>query len=175
MMEDEIWKDIAGYEGLYQVSSLGKVKSLNYRRTEKEKILKPVKNRKGYLIVNLHKNHKQKIFAVHRLVATAFIDNPENKSQIDHINTIRTDNRVDNLRWTTPKENNNNILTISKRYGANSCVARKVLQFTKEGIFVREWNCIADAWRELGIAQQSISQCCLCKQKTAYNYVWKYA
>lgn len=170
----EVWKDIKGYEGLYIVSSFGRVKSLDYLHTGKEKILKPWKQKNGYLQVQLCKNKKRKGVTVHRLVATAFIDNPENKPQIDHINSIKDDNRVDNLRWCTAKENTNNAITISKRYGANSCRARGVLQFTKEGVFVRKWECMRDAARVLGIGYKHISSCCLGKRKTAYGYKWKY-
>ena len=117
-MEEEIWKPIKDFEGYYEVSSLGRVKSLNYRGTGKEKVLKNIEEYKGYLIVNLTKNGKQKSFYVHRLVAEAFIPNPDNLPCIDHINTIKNDNRVENLRWVTYKENNNNQLT-KKKYGEN--------------------------------------------------------
>ena len=113
----EIFKDIKGYEGLYQISNLGNVKSLNYGKTGKEKLLKPAPNSKGYLNVSLVKNKKKTNFLVHRLVAQAFIPNPKPKfkKQIDHINTIRTDNRVENLRWVTSLENCNNPITLEKQ------------------------------------------------------------
>lgn len=133
-MTNEVWKDIEGYEGLYQVSNMGNVKSVGYG---KERVLKFGKNNDGYLRVVLYKEGKGKTHKVHRLVAQAFIPNPENKEQIDHLNTIRTDNRVENLRWVTPKENNNNPLTkehrnvnrnvnIYKIKGGNNGRARKV-------------------------------------------------
>ena len=113
----EIWKDIKGYEGLYQVSNLGRVKSLerydSYNRKVDEKILKTKENL-GYIYVNLHKNGIQKGYKVHRLVAEAFIPNPNNKPCVDHINTIKDDNRADNLRWVTYKENMNNPATKEK-------------------------------------------------------------
>lgn len=123
----EIWKDIQGYEGLYQVSNLGRVKSLgrfidrlvtgNY--WQEERILKPNKTKHGYLMVALRKNNKPNYFKVHRLVAITFIPNPENKPQIDHINAIKTDNTVNNLRWVTAKENVNNPLNMVHLIGKN--------------------------------------------------------
>ena len=115
---NEIWKPVKDYEGLYEISSLGRVKNLNYRGTGKEKILKNTEDRKGYSTISLRKNEKRKLLKVHRLVAEAFIPNPESKPCVDHINTIRNDNRVENLRWVTNKENNNNPLT-KKKYSKN--------------------------------------------------------
>ena len=123
----EIWKDVQGYEGLYQVSNLGRVKSLGRfvdklkcHYWQEEKILKPRKNHYGYLRFNLYKDGKTKTFSVHRLVAVAFIPNPENKPQIDHINADKTNNTVNNLRWVTCKENINNPLTLVKINGKNN-------------------------------------------------------
>ena len=113
-MEEEVWKPIKDYEGLYEVSNLGRIKSLNYKGTGKEKLLKNIECSNGYLTVSLTKNGKQKVFYIHRLVAVTFIPNPENKPCIDHINTIRTENCVWNLRWVTYEENNNNSLTKKK-------------------------------------------------------------
>lgn len=99
---NEIWKDIDGYEGLYQVSNLGRVKRVNTGR-----VLKGVKDRKGYLIVNLCKNGSQSTKKIHRLVAQAFISNPESKPQVNHIDENKTNNMVSNLEWMTSTENNN--------------------------------------------------------------------
>lgn len=121
----EEWRDIEGYEGIYQVSNEGRVKSLeryvggNGRnqclKLIKEKILNGILNAYGYPTVTLHdENGQQKAFRVHRLVAKAFIPNPDNKPYIDHINTVRNDNRVENLRWCTQKENCNNPITYRK-------------------------------------------------------------
>jgi len=104
-MDKEIWKDIEGYEGRYQVSNLGRVKSLNYRHTDQERILQPIPFSHGYLVVNFLKNKKHKTFLIHRLVAQSFIPNPDNKPQVNHINGVKTDNRVVNLEWVTPLEN----------------------------------------------------------------------
>lgn len=120
----EEWRDVKGYEGLYQVSNEGRVKSLeryvggNGRngclKLIKSKILKQSLHPFGYWQVSLHKDGVQKTEKIHQLVAKAFIPNPENKPHIDHINTIRTDNRVENLRWCTVKENVNNPITYKR-------------------------------------------------------------
>lgn len=105
---EEVWKDVVGYEGLYQVSNLGRVRSLdrivNGNRL-KGKILSQVKDTKGYLFLRLSKNGNSKRFLVHRLIAEAFIPRIEGKNYIDHINGIRDDNRIENLRWCTHQEN----------------------------------------------------------------------
>lgn len=121
----EIWKDIDGYEGLYQVSNRGRVKALNFARSGKEGIIKQQTNHKGYNVVYLSRDDIRKTFKVHRLVALAFIPNIENKLCVDHINTIRNDNRVENLRWVTHKENCNNELTKEHMSGTKkSCKPR---------------------------------------------------
>lgn len=107
----EIWKDIEGYEGLYQVSNEGRVKSLGNEASRKEKILKYGINRSGYKYVTLCKNNTSILKKVYRLVAETFIPNPEGKPCVDHINTIKTDDMVCNLRWCTQKENMNNEIT----------------------------------------------------------------
>lgn len=116
---EEIWKDVNEYEGLYQVSNLGRIKSLEGKKIvflkhlSKEKILIVKKNRCGYLYVGLSKDLKRKSYTIHRLIAKAFIQNPDNKLTVNHINGIKTDNRVENLEWNTSTENvyhKNNIL-----------------------------------------------------------------
>ena len=180
---EEIWKDIVGYEGLYQVSNLGRVKSLNYKHSDKEKIRKLAIDKYGYPIVTLYNENKGKTHTIHRLVAEAFIDNSNNNPCIDHINTDRTDNRVCNLKWVTHKENNNNPLTIDKkrknpRYGVtgvNNVRSTVVLQFSKDGEFIKKWDCITDVQRELGINRGNVIKCCKGKRKTANGYIWRYA
>lgn len=112
-MENEIWKDIKGFEGIYQVSSYGKVKRLftkvkaknNILRFTPPKILSGIKDSAGYIMVVLSKNNKAEKHLVHRLVAKTFIPNPENKRTVNHKNRIKSDNRIENLEWMTHREN----------------------------------------------------------------------
>lgn len=101
----EIWRPVKGYEGFYEVSNWARVKSLNYRGTGKEQLLKPYKNKGGYCNVDLSYKGIRARKSIHRLVAESFIPNPEDKSQVDHINKQRDDNRVENLQWLTVVEN----------------------------------------------------------------------
>ena len=134
----EIWKDILGYEGKYQVSNQGRIKSLNYNNTSQERVMRLISTKDGYLQVGLHKDGKRKNHLVHRLVAQTFIENPSGKPCIDHINTIKTDNRVDNLRWATCKENNNNPLT-KEYFTENPKGAKKV--FCENAIYISATQC----------------------------------
>ena len=111
-MAGEIWKDIEGFEKKYQISNMGRVKALNFKRSGKEKIMKQCLEKSGYLRITLSKNNKQKKYSVHRMTAMAFIPNIENKKEVNHKNTNTLDNRVENLEWATPKENMNNPLTL---------------------------------------------------------------
>ena len=166
----EEWRDIKGYEGKYQVSNLGRVKSLkdrygNYR----EKILKPGEYR-GYLQVYLCKENKSKPFKVHRLVALHFIDNPNNYPQINHKDENKTNNSVSNLEWCTAKYNSNYGTRVSRikshhkyLYGSKHHKARKVLCITTG----KEFGCIKEASKYYGMPEQNISVCCKGKRKSA--------
>lgn len=179
--EKEIWKDIQGYEGLYQISNLGKVKSLNYNRTKKERILIPVKTHDGYLIVSLYKNCIHKNFLIHRLVAQTFIENPDNLLEVNHIDEDKTNNRADNLEWCSHEYNinfgtrNERIFkTLKLRNYKNA--QKEVIQFTKDGKFVNEFPSIHEASRCTGINQGQICYCCknMKRYTTAGGFKWKY-
>lgn len=172
---ENVWIDVVGYEGLYQVNGKGEVKSLNYRNTGKEKIMRTWKNNKGYLYVDLCKNCKYERFLVHRLVYEAFYGKIPAGMEIDHIDTNRQNNSVENLRCVTHKENKNNQITkVKSRENTRKICGKPVIQYTKDGQFVKRWECGIDIKRELGYDQANISACCLGKYKQAYGYVWKH-
>lgn len=175
----EEWKSIIGFEGLYEVSNLGRVRSLwdGRHQTHRTKILKPIKMNSGYLCVGLHKNGEEKKFLVHRLVAEAFIPNPLNKPQVNHKTEDKTQNSVDCLEWCT-NEYNQNYGTrnerVSKARINNSKISKPVLQLTKNGELVAEYPSTREAERQTVIDPSSISKCCNGKQNSAGGYVWKY-
>ena len=181
--EFEEWRDIPGYFGLYQVSNFGRVKSLvGTHRESRERILKPYKTKYGYLRVRLCKDGKVKQFYVHRLVAEAFIPNPDNLPQVNHKNENKTDNKVENLEWCTAKYNQNYGTCIKRRtekqkvdFINRSDQSKPVAQFTKEGILIAQYPSRNEASRQTGYAYQHISSCCNGKTKSAYGYIWKWA
>lgn len=228
------FKYIPQYEGLYSINRIGVVFS-----HVSGKLLKPYPNQGGYLMVQLYKSGGSKRINVHRLVALTYIPNPNNLPEIDHIDTNRQNNRVENLRWCTRKENCNNPLSLKhsgdsrrglkhylygktisnetkekmseshkghtvseetkrkigmankghimsevqktmlsafhkgKRTGKNNPVARKVKQYTKDMVFIKEWDCISDAGRELGIGVSSICNNLKGLSKTAGGFIWR--
>lgn len=171
----EEWKKIDGYDN-YSVSSEGRV-----RNDKTLRILKVGYNKDGYLNVKLWKNGKEKNFLVHRLVAIMFLPNPENKPCVDHINCVRDDNRVENLRWSSQKDNCNNPLTRKRssearkgkrtgknnpmygRTGENHPNSKKVICVTTGKIY----GSINEAERQTGVKQGDIIRCCRGKRKTA--------
>ena len=164
---NEEWREVQGYEGLYEVSIFGRVKSVeridSSGHHRKEKILKPKKTKCGYLLVVLSKELKHKCFLVHILVAQAFIPNPDNLPVVNHINEIKTDNRVTNLEWCT------------QRYNIRYSQAKPVNQYSKDGEFIRRWDCINEIQYQTGFKSSFISACCKGRYKLAYGYIWRYA
>lgn len=188
-MQNEIWKDVDGFP-CYQVSSIGRVKSIERIDSNKhlvhERILKQANRGNGYKVVVLYyKGHK--MISVHRLVAMAFIPNPDNLPQVNHKNEIKTDNRAENLEWCTAKHNAN-YGTVKERISkSRKCSSRckedaerrkrPVVQCDLLGNFIRYYDSILNAKKENGIPVNhgALNACLKGKQKTAYNYTWKYA
>lgn len=177
---EEVWKDIAGYEGLYQISNQGRVKSYPRSRT-KGGIVTQYYDKKRYKIVVLSKHSKLKLCKVHRLVAITFIPNPNNLPQVNHKDENKENNSVDNLEWCTNIYN--------ARYGSKAKRAYKtfkekgnslkkevaVLQYDLYGNLMNEYCSETEAAKAIGNKDQStISKCCRKQRKTAYGYVWKY-
>lgn len=156
-------KDIKGYEELYGITSCGKVWS--YKR---QKFLKPRSNGKGYLQVNLCKNGMVKSYKVHRLVAEAYIPNPENLPQINHKDENKENNCLQNLEWCDAKYNTNYGTCITKSSNSHK---KPILQFTLDGELVREWPSATDVGKEV---VSGINNCLRGKTKTAYGYKWFY-
>jgi hypothetical protein len=154
--------------GLYEISSLGRIKSLYY---EKEKILKPSKNNKGYLFIYLYKDKDRKHFYIHRLVAETFIKNPNNSPCVNHKDENPLNNNLENLEWCSHLYNMT-YGTIVKRRSTKK--KKAVNQYDKTNNFIKEWESAIDIERVTGIAQGSIIRCCRRKQKTAGGYIWKY-
>lgn len=183
----EIWKDISNYEGLYQVSNLGNVRSLDHIRIngksedrkclQKGRMLKPAVQSIGYKFVVLSKNGKTKGYRVHRLVVETFIPNPNGYECINHKDENKLNNNVENLEWCTISYNNQygtkkerQTKSIQKTSG------KAIIQYDLEGNVVNRWNCMMDAERHLK-KKRSVSPICACckhKIKSAYGYRWEY-
>ena len=171
---EEIWKDIKGYEWKYQVSNYGRVKSLNYRRTGNERLLKPILQPTGYLFVMLCKPLKN--FFIHRLVAEAFIPNPDNLPQVNHKDEDKTNNHVDNLEWCTQLYNLNygsRNKRISESQLNHPNKSKKVYQYTLYGELVKEWESINECVRN-GFNLGAVFSCCKGERKTHKGYRWTY-
>lgn len=169
MKEDllnEIWKPINNYEGLYEISNYGRVRSLN-RQGTKGKILKNDLRKDGYLQVHLVKKGKMKNYLVHRLVAETFIPNCDKLPEVNHINEIKSDCRTENLEWCNKKYNMN----YGNRPYRN---ALKVQQLDKENNILATFNSIREAGRINNLNQSHITKCCKGQLKTTGGYRWRY-
>ena len=178
----EIWKDVPGYEGLYQVSNMGRVKSL--ARTRKmnlpgrdtasvsERILKFGASQ-GYHAVTLAKDGINRKIRLHKLVALVFVPNPDNKPDINHKDGDKHNNRSDNLEWVTPSENQRHAISTGLR--KDELRRKRVNQYDRNGNFIRSWNGYVEIKEALGIPCQSVCGCCKGRCPTAYGYIWRLA
>lgn len=165
--EKEIWREIDGFPD-YEVSNLGRVCSF---KGKYPRIKKLRKNRDGYLQIQLWHGGKQVMKKVHRLVAEAFVPNPENKPQVNHIDENKLNNVVDNLEWVTRKENCNHGTRNSRLAEVQG---KAVVQYTTEGVFMDLYSSLTEAERVTGINKSHICQVCRGKRKTAGGYEWCY-
>jgi hypothetical protein len=172
---NEIWKSVIGYEGYYEVSNYGSI------RNSKLKILKPSIWGAGYRTIKLSKNNIKETFTLHRLIAIAFIPNPENKPTINHKDGIKLNNNINNLEWVTFSENNKHALCTGLRKspwigitGKDNPNSKSIQQFDKHNIFVREYSNAREANKITGINYKHISDCCLNRRKTTGGFIWKF-
>lgn len=172
MAEVEIWKDVPGYEGHYQVSSLGNLVSHKY------KIRTPLKlySNRGYLRVHLRLNNVRKSFYVHRLVAFVFIGNQHGKSEVNHIDGNRTNNRLSNLEWVTAHENatHRNIFLNSYPRADTHLKSKPVIGTSLVDGSVLEFKCGMDAAKHFGSRHCNLWRCLAGRRKKWKNYTWKY-
>lgn len=188
-LSNEVWRDIEGYEGLYQVSNWGRVRSMNYHHSGKVTVLKQAKDIHGYLLVKLCKNGKQKTRTVHRLVAIAFIPNPLNLPEVNHKDENKENNFVwvnddgtidlekSNLEWVTAKQNSNHgsrNQRVAESLTNHPDKSKRVAQYTLDGTLVAVYPSTHEAARQTGFKQSSISACCRGKLKKHKGYIWKY-
>lgn len=170
-MINEIWKDIPGYEGLYEISNFGNIKSFhNYRG--RNNILKP-KLKSGYYQIGLRKNNIRKWYTLHRLVAEAFIPNPNNLPQVNHKDENKLNNNVENLEWCTVLYNNTYGTRIER---VKSKTSKPVYQYDLKNNFIKKYSSITEASKKLNISAGNIVSCCK-KYKNYSNaggYIWKY-
>lgn len=173
---EEVWKSVPGYEGIYEVSDQGRVKSLaretNNQYGKTDIIMSPGWSPNGYYFVTLCKNGVHKNARIHRLVAEAFIPNPGGLPQVNHKDCDRSNNKAENLEWCTA-EYNINYADRNKKAGVKSAIP--VFQYTKCGEFVKRYDSAVQAEKETGIASQNISKCRAGKLPSAGGFVWKYA
>lgn len=183
--QQEIWKTVIGYEGFYQVSNFGRVKSMPIFIYDKKRkwfktanILNPKPSKIGYFIVTLCKKTIREKVYIHRLVADSFIPNTDNKSQVNHINGIKIDNRVENLEWVSCKENIQHAFRIGlnkahKRFNSDNHYSKPIIQTDMNGLFVAEYPSMSECFRQTGIGVPQISSVISGRRIHAQNFKFK--
>ena len=174
----EIWKDVPGYEGLYHVSNLGRVKALyykckkckNWNIKKNPKIIRCAKDKHGYYFVRLYNGEKQNRYSVHRLVAMVFLPNPLNLSEVNHKDENPVNNLVDNLEWCSHKYNMNYGTKVKRQ---KEKVSKPVCQYTLNEVFIKEYPSRKEASIETGTDVTGICQCIKGKLKTSGGFIWK--
>lgn len=168
MFEQEIWKDLKGYEGLYQVSNLGRIKSLYF---SKEKIMKPILTGTcKYYTIGLAKNKKRKTHLIHRLVAETFLENPNNLPEVNHKDENKLNNRIDNLEWCNHEYNmhyGNCLKKVSEKQHR-----KKINQYDLNGKFIKQWDSVSEIRKKLNVT--NIANCCLGRYKQSNGFIWRY-
>lgn len=193
-LPNEIWEDVIDYEGLYKVSNVGRIKCVGKSPTgdtpfwqikllKKDKVNSQSKNKWGYLGVSLYKNGVGKRFQVHRLMMIAFVPNPENKPQVNHIDGVKDNNLLENLEWNTRSENQRHAFRIGIKKGYPTWKgkinelnpnSKPIIQKTLDGEFVKKFTCRAEAQRYFG-KQTNIAAALSGKQTQSCGYKWEYA
>ena len=169
------WRDIKGYEGKYQVSNLGEIKSLKYAQMDLQRILKPHITARGYYSIFLCKNGKKEAMTVHRVVAKTFIDNPLGLPQVNHKDGNKLNNKVDNLEWVTAKQNTEHAWENGLKKGGECLYnTQPVYQFDLNMGFIKKYNTQAEAEKITGIHQGDISRCCNKKRNKAGGFIWMF-
>lgn len=178
---EELWKPIPNYEGYYEASNLGRIRSVyRYKR-----VLKPMISNTGYERVDLFKNKCRKQYGVHRLVAITFIDNSDDKPFVNHKDENKLNNRASNLEWVTHVENCNYGTAIrrrtahtdySNRHGHPNQIkaaSKPISQYTKDGQFIRDWDSASECARATGLSASSIRKVTSGKRNSLFGYVFK--
>lgn len=171
-MNTETWKPVIGYEGLYLVSNTGNVKSI-----AKNKVFALCYDNYGYPIVSLTKNKKAKTKTVHRLVALAFIPNPDKKPQVNHIDGNKSNNSVENLEWATNRENVVHSFKQLGRIGVRGGrhpISKQIYQYTSDGTLISEYESYGDVFRKTGYSISAIHDCCNGRWSSAYGFIWSH-
>lgn len=179
----EVWKDVPEFEDSYQVSNLGNIRSKDRFvktcgggvRLAKARNIKPAKCVNGYLEAQLSKDGTRRVFLLHMLVTSLFIPNPNNYAEVNHKDENIQNCRADNLEWCTSKYNANYGTRNARCKESNKKYERSVIQYSKDGEFIKRWDCIADASRATGADESAIIRVCTNRQRTSLGFKWEYA